>query len=100
MSTSQPSLRPPTPSPSSASGDIWPVLPLAAASFLVRTWGSHLWVFCLATVLGTVGMVAAVISVGRCRRAVRSGLPRAKAAWVVTLLAAAAATAVVSALRM
>ncbi|ELS56031.1 hypothetical protein STVIR_3007 [Streptomyces viridochromogenes Tue57] len=68
------------------SGDAWPVIPLGLAALLLRTLGEHTWAYVAGAVIGGIGLLAALIGLVECVRAVRRGLAAGKAAWVVALL--------------
>ena len=87
MSNESPSVTP-NEAPSSVSGDAWPVLPLGLAAALLRTLGDHTGAYVLGAVIGGIGLLAAVIAVAECVRAVRRGASVGKAVWVVFLLLA------------
>ncbi|MFF6983450.1 hypothetical protein ACFZAV_38535 [Streptomyces sp. NPDC008343] len=72
--------------PASVSGDAWPVIPLGLAALLLRTLGDHTWAYVVGAVIGGIGLLAALIGLIECVRAVRRGLALGKAAWVVVLL--------------
>ncbi|MGX2993331.1 hypothetical protein JNUCC64_03400 [Streptomyces sp. JNUCC 64] len=73
-------------SESSLSGHSWPVVPLAVALLLLRSAGERGWAFWTAAALGTFGLVMAVIGVAECVKAVRRGVPPARAVGVVVAL--------------
>ncbi|KAB2973996.1 hypothetical protein F8R89_19625 [Streptomyces sp. SS1-1] len=87
MSNESPSVTP-NEAPSSVSGDAWPVLPLGLAAGLLRTLGNHTWAYVLGAVIGGIGLLAAVIAVAECVRAVRRGTPVGRVVWVLLLLLA------------
>ncbi|MFG2553406.1 hypothetical protein [Streptomyces sp. NPDC048581] len=85
MSKERPSVTP-NEAPASVSGDAWPVIPLGLAALLLRTLGDHTWAYVVGAVIGGIGLLAALIGVVECVRAVRRGLAPGRAAWVVVLL--------------
>ncbi|WP_217210000.1 hypothetical protein [Streptomyces sp. AC550_RSS872] len=72
--------------PASVSGDAWPVIPLGLAALLLRTLGDHTWAYVVGAVIGGIGLLAALVGLTECVRAVRRGLALGKAVWVVILL--------------
>ncbi|MFJ8637030.1 hypothetical protein [Streptomyces sp. NPDC093568] len=76
----------PNEAPASVSGDAWPVIPLGVAALLLRTLGDHTWAYVVGAVIGGIGLLAGLIGLVECVRAVRRGLALGKAAWVVVLL--------------
>ncbi|MFC8241537.1 hypothetical protein [Streptomyces chartreusis] len=85
MSKERPSVTP-NEAPASVSGDAWPVIPLGAAALLLRTLGDHTWAYVAGAVIGGIALLAALIGLVECVRAVRRGLALGKAASVVLLL--------------
>lgn len=76
----------PDEAPVSVSGDAWPVLPLGLAALLLRTLGDHAWAYAVGAVIGAFGLVAALVGIGVCGRAVLRGLDVGKAVWAIVLL--------------
>jgi hypothetical protein len=62
------------------------VIPLGLAVLLLRTLGDHTWAYAVGAVIGGIGLLAALIGLIECVRAVRRGLAPGKVVWVVVLL--------------
>ncbi|MEI5132765.1 hypothetical protein RB199_11880 [Streptomyces libani] len=78
----------------SVRGDAWPVVPLAVALLLLRTLGDQAWAYVTAAVVGGIGLLASVIALVECVGAIRKGLARAEAAWVIVVLLVASCAVV------
>ncbi|MFD6169513.1 hypothetical protein [Streptomyces coeruleorubidus] len=72
--------------PESVRGDAWPVVPLAVALLLLRWQGDQTWAYVTAAVIGGIGLLAALIGLTECVKAVRRGLAPGKVVWVVVVL--------------
>lgn len=71
--------------PESVRGDAWPVVPLAVA-LLLRWQGDQTWAYVTGAVIGGIGLLAALIGLTECVKAVRRGLAPGKVVGVVVVL--------------